>query len=146
MKKLNEDFKNTQIDKYLDNYSPFNFINDIKCVISRTTDESVQLDTNPNTYTPKILYQPIFFRTQDAQNIRIRDGVVQNIGINLVKYMTKVETFSISINNLTFIEVGRNDGFVIFSINGGAISGTSGTYNILTQDNDYITSGNWQKY
>ena len=146
LKKLNEDFKNTQIDKYLDNYSPFNFINDIKCVISRTTDESVQLDTNPNTYTPKILYQPIFFRTQDAQNIRIRDGVVQNIGINLVKYMTKVETFSISINNLTFIEVGRNDGFVIFSINGGAISGTSGTYNILTQDNDYITSGNWQKY
>lgn len=139
---VNEGFK----ENYINNYSPFNFINNINCVINRQSEENLYNIKNNGSYTPKIIFQPIYFKTQDLQNIRIRSEVIQNIGVNLSKYMSKVETFKLVIDGLTFVEAGRNDSYVIFEINAESLSATSGTYNIVDQDNQYIASGSWQKY
>jgi hypothetical protein len=99
-----------------------------------------------NNINSKLIYRPIFYRTQELQNIKLRTGVTQNIGINLVQYMTKVETFKIVIENTEYIESGRNDIYVIFSIPAANLKASSGIYNITNQDDEYISSGNWQLY
>ena len=126
-------------------YQPFNFINNINCIVNKKSDNQ-EVVQNHNNYDPRIIYRPIYFRTESLQNIRLRSDVIQNIGINLSKYMTKVETFKLIIDNLVFIESGRNESYVIFNINAASISNANGTYNITNQDDEYISSGNWQKY
>ena len=136
---------NNICSKIKETYQPFNFINNINCSLNKkSTDQTFVEQTN--NYSPRVIYQPIYFRTESLQNIRIRDGVIQNIGVNLSKYMVKVESFKLIIDNLVFVETGRNDSFVIFNINSSSISNTSGIYNITNQDDQYISSGNWQKY
>ena len=73
-------------------------------------------------------------------------NVTQNIGINLSQYMTKVETFKLIIENTEYVEVGRNDIYVIFSIPASKLNTNSGTYDIVNQDDEYISSGNWKIY
>jgi hypothetical protein len=80
---------------------------------------------------------------QDLQNIQIRQGLTQNIGINLNNYMSKVETFILTIDGVNFIEHARNDFFVIFKIQANKLSSTGGAYHISNQDNEYISSGSW---
>ena len=57
--------------------------------------------------------------------------------------MTKVETFKLIIENKEYIEIGRNDVYVIFDINTILLNNNEGEYNIINQDNDYISSGKW---
>ena len=94
--------------------------------------------------SPKIVYKPIFYRTQDLQSINIRKNIVQNIGINLDEYMTKVETFKLLVDDKEYIEYGRNNIFVIFNINGVGLESKSGKY-IITNEK-YIGDSRWQKY
>lgn len=122
-----------------------NFINNITCIINKK-DESKDVASKVMSTTQKILYKPIFYRTQDLQNIRLRSGLTQNIGVNLANYMTKVETFKLYIDGTQYIETGRNDIYVIFKINASTLSDTTGTYNILTQDDEYVSSGSWSTY
>ncbi len=118
----------------------FNFIDKVTCIIKQESPDQVSAI---NAITPTIVYKPIFFRTQDLQNIVIRRGLTQNIGINLAEYMTKVESFRITIDNIDFIESARNDIFVIFSIAANKLTNVSGVYHISNQDGEYISSGNW---
>ena len=121
--------------------SNINFIDKITCTIKRT----VANDTRNNVQAtgPKVLYKPIFYRVQDLQNIRIRAGVTQKIGVALADYMTKVESFILTIGEQQFVETARNDIYVIFQINGSLIGGTDGTYHISNQDGEYISSGEY---
>lgn len=122
----------------------FNFIDKINCVIKRNNDNS---NNNINlSNKEKIFIKPIFYKTQDLQNIKIRYNVTQNIGINLDKFLTKVETFKLLLNNLEFTEFARNEGFVIFKINASVITNSYGKYDIVNQDNEYISSGNYELY
>lgn len=121
--------------------TPINFIDSINII---TTKENI--DTNPvniNNYGSKVIFKPMFYRSNDAQNIKLRSNVNQNIGINLNEYMTKVETFKLRINDIEYIESGRNDIYVIFLINSTIITTSSGKYDIFNQDDEYITSGNY---
>lgn len=134
----NDNMKEIELKK--DN---INFINNINCIINKE-ESSTNISNKIGNINNKLVYRPIFYRTQELQNIKIRSGVTQNIGINLSQYMTKVETFKLIIDNVEYIESGRNDIYIIFSIPAGNITKSSGTYNITNQDDEYISSGNWK--
>ena len=143
--------KKTNLNNQINNISeintnniiPFNFVNNINCIVEKPQNELKDVEVNKQQ---KIIFKPIFFKTQDLQNIRLRSGVTQNIGINLVNYMTKVETFKLVIEGIEFIESSRNDIYVIFNINSNLFVTSSGKYNIVTQDDEYVSSGNWVLY
>lgn len=118
------------------------FIDKINCtVIKAGEDGNTYKITKKNN--PKVIYKPVFYRTQELQQISIRAGVSQNIGINLDEYLSKVETFKLIINQVEYIETGRNNMFVIFNINGAKLTNGSGTYIITNEDNEYISDGTY---
>jgi hypothetical protein len=57
--------------------------------------------------------------------------------------MTKVNTFYLVIDNVKFIETGRNDIYVIFNVQANKLTNTGGTYYVTNEDDEYISSGNW---
>ena len=119
-----------------------NFINTIKCIVNKKSESSmIRSENNPQ----QIIFKPIFYKVNNLQNISIRDGVKQNIGINLSEYMTKVETFKLIISGREIIEYGRNDLFVIFNIDANDLNENNGKYNITNEEGTYISSGNWTK-
>lgn len=119
-----------------------NFINNIKCRINK--NDSINAIKPSESNMQKIIFKPIFYKVKELQNIKLVRGIAQNIGINLSEYMTKVETFKINIDGTQYVETGRNDIYVIFNINTAIIAKTSGYYNIVNQDDEYISSGNWE--
>jgi len=125
------------------NEDNINFINNVKCIINKKTDNS---NISLSNTSQKVIYKPIFYNVKDLQNIKLRRGLSQNIGVNLSNYMTKVEIFKLIIDNTEYIEVGRNDIYVIFNINASLLNEESGYYNITNQDDEYISSGNWVIY
>jgi hypothetical protein len=92
---------------------------------------------------PKVVFKPVFYKVQDLQNIQLYQGVTQNVGVNLSNYMTKVEAFIMIIDGQKILEYSRNDIYVIFKVQANKLTSTSGTYHICNQDEEYITSGNW---
>ena len=121
--------------------SRFNFIDKIQCTVM--SKQSNDAPSQGSKTAPRTLYKPIFFKTHELQNVKLVQGLSQNIGINLSEYMTKVETFKMVINGIQFVETGRNDVYVIFRIDASSLDNTSGAYHILDQDDEYISSGNW---
>lgn len=119
------------------------FINKINCIIKKEVKE---VSNYKNSNTPRLLYKPYFYKVQDLQNIYLRTSLIQNIGVNLNEYMTKVETFKISIENLIYTEIGRNDAYVIFRINAAELVNSGGRYDIFNQDDEYISSGQYTLY
>ena len=138
-KTINNDMKTFNVSD-----DTVNFLNNITCIVNTTEHNdraAVGIDSKP-----KILYKPIFYRVNDLQNVKIRQNVTQNIGVNLADYMTKVETFKLWIENNEFIETARNDVYVIFSINANKLLQSSGRYDILNQDDEYISTGTYTIY
>lgn len=133
--------------------SKFNFLTGVRVNVVAPTIAPNQIINNNNSTinntTTKIIYKPVFYKVHDVTNIKLRSGLTQNVGINLMDYMTKVDTFKMVINTITLVEYARNDNYVIFNIETDKITNatdsnvTSGEYHILNQDDEYITSGNW---
>lgn len=121
--------------------SKFNFIDKVKCTIKREAENTQNISSTSGIN--RILYKPIFYRTYDLQNIQVISGLTQNIGINLADYMTKVDTFKLTIDGHQYVESARNDIYVIFSIDASLLSSDTGIYHITNQDDEYISSGNW---
>ena len=124
----------------------FNFIDNITCVIKEENNSNTNISINNDINNTKIIYKPIFYKVQDLQNIRLRNGITQKIGVNLGDYLNKVNLFILNIDNLTIKESSRNDVYVIFEINANNIESNSGYYNILDENFEYISSGNYIKY
>lgn len=121
--------------------SKFNFINNINCTVVKNSTDNQQIQIKSSG--AKVIYRPIFFKTAELQHTSIINGLNQNVGINLSEYMTKVNTFKMVIDGQTFVEYGRNDIFVIFNIDANKINTTTGSYHILNQDDEYISSGTY---
>lgn len=138
--------KNTKIDTIEMNTDNFNFINNVTCVVKTNNDNLVNVSDGLISSRQHIIYKPIFYKVQETQNIKIRKNVTQNIGINLGDYLTKVETFKIRFGNNEFVESARNDVFVIFNINAIYITENYGAYDIINENNEYITSGNFNLF
>lgn len=130
-----------QIYKATNLMDKVNFYDKIVCNVKLENNENTNISNSINN--TKIIYKPIFYKTQDLQNIQLQQGVTQNIGINLNNYMTKVNTFYIVIDNVRFIEIGRNDIYVIFNIQCNKLKNKFGSYYVTNEEDDYISSGNW---
>ena len=141
------DNQNNLIDNnFMDVNNGFNFIDKLNCIIVDKKEEKVIESYNISNTSKQILYKPIFYKVQDLQNLRIRQGVIQNIGINLGEFMTKIDLFILNIDGNNIKESSRNDIYVIFNINSNILENNTGIYNILDQNFDYISSGNYIVY
>lgn len=133
--------------------SRFNFLNNIRVNITVPESNSDTVTTSTNSVGrstgTKVIYKPVFYRVHDVNSIKLRSGITQNVGINLMNWMTKVETFKIVINTVTLTEYARNDNYVIFNITTDKVTNATSTnvyageYHVLNQDDEYITSGQW---
>lgn len=124
----------------INNSEDMNFVNKINCYVTKK-DEDLSLDKKITGV--KVIYKPIFYKVGDLQTISLQRNLTQNIGIYLTNYMTKVETFKISLEGVVFNEIGRNEVYVIFQINSSIIPDMNGSYHILDQDDNYISSGKY---
>ena len=131
--------KETDIDDM--NKENFNFISNMNCRIVKSNDDKQQIQKN--SVQPRIIYKPIFFKVQDLQNIVLRSNMSQNIGISLSSYVNKVDEFILSIGENKWHETSRTSSFVIFNINSKLINEATGKYDILTSDNEYLSTGNY---
>ena len=131
--------KETDIDDM--NKENFNFISNINCRIVKSNDDKQQIQKN--SVQPRIIYKPIFFKVQDLQNIVLRSNMPQNIGISLSSYVNKVDEFILSIGENKWHESSRTSSFVIFNVNSKLIKEATGKYDILTSDNEYLSTGNY---
>lgn len=128
------------INTNMEKVDTFNFIENIRCIVNKESNDNGTTITKGNT-SPRLLYRPMFYRTSNLQNVTVRKNVKQKIGINLAEYMTKVETFKLLLNGVEYVEYGRSDAFVIFEISGNNFEVSSGAYDILNQDDEYISTG-----
>ena len=119
----------------------FTFVDKINCVVKQENNSTKIV--NGTTNGVKIIYKPIFYKTQDLQFITLKKGFKQKVGINLSQYMTKVEVFKLIIDNMEITEYGRNDIYVIFEVNSGELENLSGTYSIVNNNDEYISSGEY---
>lgn len=131
--------KETDIDDM--NKENFNFISNMNCRIVKSNDGKQQIQKN--SVQPRIIYKPIFFKVQDLQNIVLRSNMSQNIGISLSSYVNKVDEFILSIGENKWYESSRTSSFVIFNVNSKLINEATGKYDILTSDNEYLSTGNY---
>ena len=131
--------KETDIDDM--NKENFNFISNMNCRIVKSNDDNQQIQKN--SVQPRIIYKPIFFKVQDLQNIVLRSNMSQNIGISLSSYVNKVDEFILSIGENKWHESSRTSSFVIFNVNSKLIKEATGKYDILTSDNEYLSTGNY---
>ena len=131
--------KETDIDDM--NKENFNFISNMNCRIVKSNDDKQQIQKN--SVQPRIIYKPIFFKVQDLQNIVLRSNMSQNIGISLSSYLNKVDEFILSIGENKWHESSRTSSFVIFNVNSKLIKEATGKYDILTSDNEYLSTGNY---
>lgn len=131
--------KETDIDDM--NKENFNFISNMNCRIVKNNDDKQQIQKN--SVQPRIIYKPIFFKVQELQNIVLRSNMSQNIGISLSSYVNKVDEFILSIGENKWHESSRTSSFVIFNVNSKLIEEATGKYDILTSDNEYLSTGNY---
>lgn len=88
------------------------------------------------------IMQTVFFRSTDSSDIIIHKGIVETICINLSKYASKVDSFTIQINGIKFNEIGRISQGSLFEIDGRNVI-ENGTYYILNSDSKLVTSGKY---
>lgn len=113
----------------------------------RIIDKTVQnvVTMTSQTDSKANIIQPVFFRTRELTHILVHPEVTENIAINLDAYKSQVERFYIRLEGVSFPEIGRVEGGVIFKVQGSMLPGskTSGTYYILNQDSDLVTTGKY---
>jgi hypothetical protein len=101
--------------------------------------------SRPEEYKSNII-KPVFYRAYESDKIELHKTVTFNIGVDLDKYKSKIENFAIQIEGMSFPEVGRVPGYVIFKINGEKLpkSFPNGTYYILDGEGTMVTSGKYE--
>lgn len=135
----NESIESVNIDKINEIKNNMYNLNIVNKIVNNIVQMSSVEDVKSN------IIQPVFFRVREISNIIIHPDVSENICINLDAYKSKVDTFIISIGGKSFIESGRVSAGVIFKIIGSQLNKdvTSGTYFILNENSDVVTSGKY---
>ena len=114
----------------------------------RTINKTIQQVTNITATTDSKagIVQPIFVRVRDAASLVIHPAVTENICINLDAYKSAVKKFVLQIEGTSFPEIGRTAGGVIFKVIGNKLNGqlALGTYYILNEESEVVTSGRYQ--
>lgn len=111
--------------------------------VNKIQQNVIQME-RPADYKANII-KPVFFKVQPLNDITIHPDVTEQISIDLDAYKSKASSFMLKIEGVTFVEYGRSSTGVIFKIIGQSLPGTisEGTYYILNQDSELITSGKY---
>lgn len=111
--------------------------------INKIENKTIHIDTTCGVKSNII--QPVFFKSLRVMDLIIHPDVTETISINLDDYKSKVETFIIQIENVQFIEIGRNATGILFKIIGKKLPGSlnNGTYFILNEKYEMVTSGKY---
>ncbi|MCH5167396.1 MAG: hypothetical protein J1F35_05825 [Erysipelotrichales bacterium] len=117
-------------------------IDKINCIVEKKiTNDNSLVNTKSS---PRVIYKPIFYRAYDLQKIYMKQGLIQNVGINLADYMNKIESFRLSIEGNQISEFARNEVYVIFRIDTTLLKAAGGQYHILDNTGEYISSGDYE--
>ena len=111
--------------------------------VNKIVKNTIQLD-RPKDYKSNIT-KPVYYRVRDISNIVIHPEVTENICINLDKYKYLVDQFILKVEGVNFTETSRNTNGIVFKIVGNSLpnKNQSGTYYILNQDSELITTGKY---
>jgi hypothetical protein len=112
-------------------------------LVNKIENKIIQLD-RPNDSKSNII-QPVFFRVKDTKTLNIHPAVNENVCIDLSDYKSKVESFKIQMEGVKFKQIGANQYGIIFKIIGTQLPQkiTSGTYYILNEDDELVTTGKY---
>ena len=113
-------------------------------LVNKIVNEVIQLE-RPDKSKSNII-QPVFFRVNDAELLTIHPAVTENICVNLDDYKSKVDTFSLQIENCRFSQIGANQYGIIFKVVGTTLPQETpeGTYYILNEDYELVTKGKYK--
>ena len=113
-------------------------------LVNKIVNEVIQLE-RPDKSKSNII-QPVFFRVNDAELLTIHPAVTENICVNLDDYKSKVDTFSLQIENCRFSQIGVNQYGIIFKVVGTTLPQETpeGTYYILNEDYELVTKGKYK--
>lgn len=117
-------------------------IDKINCIVEKNIVNDGSIVNTKSA--PRVIYKPIFYRVYELQKIYLKQGLVQNVGINLADYMNKIESFKLSIEGVQISEFARNDVYVIFKIDTTLLKAEGGQYHILDNAEEYISSGDYE--
>ena len=111
--------------------------------VNKIEQTVVQMDRPDNSKANIIM--PVFFKARDTQNVIIHPAVTEVIALNLDMFKSKVSTFILQVEGQPFTEIGRSDSGVLFRVVGNMLPNalTEGTYYILNENGDMVTSGHY---
>ena len=111
--------------------------------VNKIQNQVVQLD-NPWSSKSGII-QPVFFQARETASLVIHPAVTEVISLNLDAYKSTVSSFILQLEGVKFPELGRTGRGVLFRIAGSLLPGeaSSGTYYILNESGESVTSGNY---
>ena len=91
------------------------------------------------------IVQPIFFKSVDSNSIIIHPEVTQNICINLDRYKSKVSSFILKIEGVSFKQIASTSQGIIFKVIGNSLPNkkSEGVYYILDDNYELVTSGKY---
>ena len=113
-------------------------------VVNKVTKNIIKVN-RPEDYKANIL-RPVFIRSVELKNIVVHPEVTENLSLGLNRYKSAVSLFWIRIEGVDFVEIGRTDNTVVFKVDGSLLANeqTSGTYYILNENKEVVTSGNYR--
>lgn len=112
-------------------------------IINSVNVESTKYNV-PETSKSNIIL-PVFYRVRELGNVVVHPEVNENICINLDAYKSKVSNFIMQLEGIKFTEIGTTNSGTIFKVIGSMLpkSQPSGTYYILSQDGELVTTGKY---
>ena len=110
-------------------------------VVNIIHNEIVSVE-RPNEHQSNMV-RPVFVKVQEAEMIRLHKGVTENICINLDAYKNKVDVFVLKVGEANFYEIGRINSGIVFKVIGTSLPEDDGTYYILNEDGELVTTGNY---
>lgn len=112
--------------------------------VNKIEQKIVQINRPENSKSNII--NPVFFSSQSLSDIIIHPEVTETICINLDAYKSKVDNFTLQLEGCHFHEIGRTVSGVLFKIIGNKLPNqkTSGSYYILDQNSEMITTGKYK--
>lgn len=111
--------------------------------VNKIEKNIIQLD-RPKDYKSNIT-KPVYYRVRELSHLVIHPAVTENICLNLDKYKYLVDTFILKVEGVNFVETSRNPNGVVFKVIGNSLPNMiqSGTYYILNQDSELISTGKY---
>jgi hypothetical protein len=111
--------------------------------VNKIQQNIIQIE-RPKDYKSNLI-KPVYYRTRELAHVIFHPAVTENICINLDAYKSQASAFILQLEGVSFKEQARVSNGVIFKIVGNSLPGgaSNGTYYILNQDGELVTTGKY---